>query len=60
MGVINITQKGRHTNTLEKYHIYCAYRDNTHMNEILFDTHNPIFETLYEYQRAERTHRWQH
>jgi hypothetical protein len=49
MDIIKITQKGRHMNILEKFHIYCAYRDNAHMNEILFDIHNPIFDTLYEY-----------
>jgi hypothetical protein len=60
MRVINITQKGRHMNSLEKYHIYRAYRNNAHMNKILIDTHNPIFETLYEHQKTERTHRGQH
>jgi hypothetical protein len=57
MDIIKITQKNRHMNILENFHIYCAYRDNTHMNEILFDIHNPIFDTLYEYRKTERTHR---
>jgi hypothetical protein len=57
MDIMKMTQKARHMNILEKCHIYCAYHDNIHMNEILFDTHNPIFDILYEYRKPGRTHR---
>jgi hypothetical protein len=33
MDVIRIGRKGRHLNTLEKYHIYKISRNNLHMNE---------------------------
>jgi hypothetical protein len=49
MDIINVTQKGRLMNTMEKFHIYRAHRDDVHMNEILFDTHNPIFDAIYEH-----------
>jgi hypothetical protein len=42
--IIKTGKKGKHLNTLEKYHIYRISKDNLHMN----DTYNPIFETLYE------------
>jgi hypothetical protein len=48
MDVIRTGRKGRHLNTLEKYHIYKISRDNLHMNDIYIDTYNPIFQTLHE------------
>jgi hypothetical protein len=33
--IINIAQKGRHMNTLEKFCIYCAYRNDTWMRYFL-------------------------
>jgi hypothetical protein len=42
MDVITTGRKGKHLNTLERYHIYKTSRENLHMN----DTHNPIFEAL--------------
>jgi hypothetical protein len=44
MDVIRTGRKGRHLNTLEKYHIYKINRDNLNMN----DTYNTIFQTLHE------------
>jgi hypothetical protein len=51
MYIINITHKGRLMNTIEKFHIYCAQKEDIHMNEIIFDTHNPIFDAIYEHQK---------
>jgi hypothetical protein len=47
MDVIRTGRKGRHLNTLEKYHIYKISR-NLHMNDAHIETHNPIFQTLHE------------
>jgi hypothetical protein len=47
MDIIEINKKGQCLNTLENYHIYTATRNNTHMNNINEDTHNPIFKELY-------------
>jgi hypothetical protein len=49
MEIIQITQKGRHMNSLEKFHIYCAHQQDIQMNEVLFDLQNPIFDTIYNH-----------
>jgi hypothetical protein len=41
MDVIRTGRKGRHSNTLEKYHIYLISRNNLHMNDPQIDTYNP-------------------
>jgi hypothetical protein len=41
-------RKGRHLNTLEKYHIYKISSNNLRMNDTHIETHNPIFQTLHE------------
>jgi hypothetical protein len=38
MDVITTGRKGKHLNTLERYHIYRITKDKLHMD----DTHNPI------------------
>jgi hypothetical protein len=48
MDVIRIGRKGRHLNTLEKYHIYEISRNNLHMNETHIELYNPIFQTVHE------------
>jgi hypothetical protein len=57
MDILKITQKGRQMNILEKFYIYCAHRENIHMNEFLHDTNNPIFNTLYEQYNTGKPHR---
>jgi hypothetical protein len=47
MDIIEIIKKGQYLNTLENYHIYTATINNTHMNNINKDMHNPIFKELY-------------
>jgi hypothetical protein len=49
MEITQITQKGRHMNSLEIFHIYCAHQQNKQMNEVLFDLQNPIFHTIYNH-----------
>jgi hypothetical protein len=49
MDIIRTHKKGKHLNTLEKYHIYNKIsKNNLHMNDTNIDTHNPIFRTLQE------------
>jgi hypothetical protein len=48
MDVIKMGRKGRHLNTLERYHIYKISRNNLRMNDTHIETHNPIFQTLHE------------
>jgi hypothetical protein len=48
MGIITTAKKGRHLNTLERYHIYKLSKEKLHMNDTYIDTYNPIFEVLQE------------
>jgi hypothetical protein len=49
MEIVQITQKEKYMNSLEKFHIYCAHQQDIQMNEILFDFQNPIFDTIYNH-----------
>jgi hypothetical protein len=44
MDIIKTGRKGKHLNTLEKYHICRISKDNLHMNDTYIDT----YETLHE------------
>jgi hypothetical protein len=46
MEVMEVERKGKHLNTLEKYHIYRLSRSRLHMNDAHIDTYNLIFEAL--------------
>jgi hypothetical protein len=48
MEIIQIDKKGKHLNTLEKYHIYKMSKNRLHINDTYIDVCNPIFEVLYE------------
>jgi hypothetical protein len=48
MDVIRTGRKGRHLNTLEKYHIYKIISNNLHMNDTHIEAHNPKFQTVHE------------
>jgi hypothetical protein len=48
MDIIKTHRKGKHLNTLEKYHIYKISKDNLQMNDPNTDTCNPIFKALQE------------
>jgi hypothetical protein len=41
-------EKGKHLNTLEKYHIYKMSKDRLHMNDTYINTNNPLFEVMQE------------
>jgi hypothetical protein len=51
MEIIQVTKKGRYSymNSIERFHIFCTQKKNKHMNEVLFDLKNPIFETIYNH-----------
>jgi hypothetical protein len=46
MEIMKIERKGKHLNTLEKYHIYKISKEGIHMNDILEETYNPISEIV--------------
>jgi hypothetical protein len=48
MNTIKTEKKGKHFNTLQKYHIYKISKNGLHMNDAYIDIYNPIFETLQE------------
>jgi hypothetical protein len=48
MKVLKTERKGKHLNTLEKYHIYKMSKDGLRMNDTYIDTHNLIFEVIQE------------
>jgi hypothetical protein len=39
-------RKGKHLNTLERYHIYKISKEGIHMNDMHDETYNPIFEVI--------------
>jgi hypothetical protein len=49
MDIIKIENKGKHLDTLEKYHIFYAYKQHKHLNDNNIDTHNPIFNSIYKH-----------
>jgi hypothetical protein len=48
MEIVTTGKKGKHLNTLERYHIYVISRQNLHMKDTHTDTCKPMFETLHE------------
>jgi hypothetical protein len=48
MKIIITGKKGKHLNTLERYHIYRASKEGIHMNDIHMDTRNSIFQAIKE------------
>jgi hypothetical protein len=56
MDIIKTGKKGKHLNTLKKYHIYRISKDNLLMNDTYNDRFKPIFKTLRElYTRQQHT-----
>jgi hypothetical protein len=45
MDIIKTERKGKHLDTLEKYHTFCTYK---HLNDNNIDIHNPIFNIVYK------------
>jgi hypothetical protein len=55
--VIKIEEKkGKHLNTLEKYHIhvYKISKNRLHMSEAYIDANNPVFEAMREVNNRQR------
>jgi hypothetical protein len=48
MQVIRTERKGKHLNTLEKYHIHKISKEGLHMNDTYKGIHNLIFEALHK------------
>jgi arginyl-tRNA--protein-N-Asp/Glu arginylyltransferase len=48
MDIIKIENKGKYLDTLEKYHIFRAYKQHRHLYDNDIDTHNPIFNAIYK------------
>jgi hypothetical protein len=47
--IIKIGEKGKHLNTLEKYHIYATSKHKLHMNDTYFNTYNSIVKILHKF-----------
>jgi hypothetical protein len=48
MEIIKVENKGKHLDTLEKYHIFCSYKQNIHLNNNNIDVYNPIFKAIHK------------
>jgi hypothetical protein len=48
MEVIKQARKGKFLDSLVKYHIFPASKQQTHMNELNTDQGNPIFEATHK------------
>jgi hypothetical protein len=53
MKVLKTEKKGKHLNTLEKYHIYKMSK-GLQMNDTYIDIHNPIFEVIQEINNSDK------
>jgi hypothetical protein len=49
LDIIKIETKGKHLDTLEKFHIFCLVKQNKHLNDSNIETHNPIFNVIYKH-----------
>jgi hypothetical protein len=47
MDIMKIQEKGKHLNTLEKYHMYQLYKQGIQLNNNCPDSHYPIFKEIY-------------
>jgi hypothetical protein len=47
MNIIKTHKKGKHMNTLEKYHIHKLYANNLHMNDSAIEPNNSTFKILH-------------
>jgi flagellin-specific chaperone FliS len=48
MEIIKAGKKGKHLNTLERYHIHKIGKNNLQLNDTNIDLNNPILEALNE------------
>jgi hypothetical protein len=54
MKVLKTEKKGKHLNTLEKYHIYKTSKEGLQMNDTYIDIHNPIFKVIQEINNSDK------
>jgi hypothetical protein len=47
MDIIKVERKGKNPDTLERFHIFRAFKQGTHLNDNI-DVHNPIFNVIYQ------------
>jgi hypothetical protein len=50
MDIIKVKRKGKHLDTLERFHIFCTFKQNKHLNDNNIDVHNPIFNAIYKHK----------
>jgi hypothetical protein len=46
--IIRKARKGKFLNSLERYYIVLASKQEIHMNEFNFNHSNPVYETMYQ------------
>jgi hypothetical protein len=56
MTILRKAKKWEFLNSLEKYYIFLACKQEIHMNEFVVDHNNPIYEKAYQ-QLKEYPHR---
>jgi hypothetical protein len=56
MTIIRKSEKGKFLDTLEKYYIFPASKEEVHMNKFGVNHNNPTYETEYQ-QLKEYPHR---
>jgi hypothetical protein len=47
MDIVKVQEKGKHLNTLEKYHIYKLCKQGIQLNNNCSESQNPIFKEMY-------------
>jgi hypothetical protein len=50
MEIMKIERKGKHLNTLERYHVYKISKEGIHMNDMHDETHNPTTQGNKQYR----------
>jgi hypothetical protein len=50
MDIMKIQEKGKHLNTLERYHTYQLHKQGIQLNNNCPDSHNPIFKEIQAYR----------
>jgi hypothetical protein len=48
MDIMKIQEKGKHLNTLEKYHMYKLCKQGIQLSNNCAESHNPIFKEIYD------------
>jgi hypothetical protein len=48
MDIVKVQEKGKHLNTLEKYHIYKLCKQGIQLNNNCAESQNPIFKEIHD------------